>query len=51
MNEDIINLVVDNAALRLGCERSLKLLLDPDASEFDANKLIALLQTILKVNA
>lgn len=51
MNDEILSLIVDNAALRHGCERSLKLLLDPDASEFDANKLIALLQTILKVNA
>ncbi len=48
MDDDIINLVVDNAALRLGCERALKLLEDPDASEFDAGKVIALLKKVLE---
>lgn len=40
--------IVEMAALRLGCERALELLEDPDASHFDANKLIHFLKTILE---
>ena len=40
--------IVEMAALRLGCERALDLLTNPDASEFDANKVIQLLKIILR---
>jgi hypothetical protein len=40
--------IIEMAALRLGCERALELLENPDASHFDANKLIHFLKTILE---
>ena len=49
MNDQIISLAVDYAVARIGCERALELLQDPDASEFDADKVIRLLETILEV--
>ena len=48
MSDQLLELLADYAALRLGCERALELLTDPDASENDANKFIAYLQIILK---
>jgi hypothetical protein len=39
--------IVENAALRVGCERALELLTNPDASEFDADKVIQFLRAIL----
>lgn len=38
---------IEMAALRLGCERALELLTNPDASEFDADKVIHFLKIIL----
>jgi hypothetical protein len=35
------------AAMRTGCEKALELLEDPDASEFDANKVIQFLRVVL----
>ncbi len=35
------------AAMRTGCEKALKLLEDPDASDFDAEKVIRFLQIVL----
>jgi hypothetical protein len=40
--------LIELAALRLGCERALELLENPDASHFDADKLIHFLKTILE---
>lgn len=48
MSNQMLELLAEYAALRLGCERALELLENPDASEFDANKVIRLLKTILK---
>lgn len=42
--------IIEMAALRLGCERALELLENPDASHFDADKVIRILKTILEVN-
>ena len=39
--------IIETAALRLGCERALELLENPDASHFDADKLIAFLTIVL----
>ena len=39
--------IVEMSVLRMGCERALELLENPDASDFDANKLIAYLKIIL----
>lgn len=39
--------IVEYAALRVGCERALELLENPDASEFDADKVIHFLRVIL----
>jgi len=49
MSDQLLELLADYAALRLGCERALQLLEDPDCSDFDADKVIALLKTILEV--
>jgi hypothetical protein len=48
MSNHMLELLAQYAALRLGCERALELLENPDASEFDADKVIRLLKTILK---
>jgi len=49
MSDQLLELLADYAALRLGCERALELLENPDASDFDADKVIRLLKTILEV--
>ena len=41
--------IIEMAALRFGCERALELLENPDASHFDADKVIRILKTILEV--
>jgi len=38
---------IEMTALRLGCERALELLENPDASAFDADKVIAFLTNVL----
>lgn len=48
MSNQMLELLAQYAALRLGCERALELLTNPDASEFDANKVIAFLQIVLE---
>jgi len=48
MSDQLLELLADYAALRLGCERALELLEDPDSSDFDADKVIQLLKTILE---
>lgn len=47
MTNHKLELLAQYAAFRLGCEKSLELLQDPDASEFDAAKVIHFLQTVL----
>jgi hypothetical protein len=47
MTNNKLEFLAQYAAFRLGCERALDLLQDPDASEFDADKVIQLLQTVL----
>jgi hypothetical protein len=49
MSNKMLELLAQYAAMRLGCERALELLEDPDASDFDADKVIRLLKTILEV--
>lgn len=39
--------IVEYAALRVGCERALELLENPNASDFDADKVINFLKIIL----
>lgn len=48
MSNQMLELLAQYAAMRTGCERALELLEDPDASDFDADKIIRLLKTILK---
>ena len=48
MSDQLLELLAYYAALRLCCERALELLEDPDSSDFDADKVIRLLKTILK---
>jgi len=47
MSNQMIELVAQYAEMRLGCERALELLQDPDADAFDADKVEALLIKIL----
>jgi hypothetical protein len=49
MSDQLLELLADYAAFRLGCERALELLENPDSSDFDAYKVIRLLKTILEV--
>ncbi len=49
MSGQMIELVVQYAALRLGCEKALALLQDPDADGFDADKVEVLLIKILEI--
>ena len=39
--------IMEYSALRAGCERALDLLTNPDASAFDADKVIQFLKIIL----
>jgi hypothetical protein len=48
MSNQMLEILAQYAAMRLGCERALELLENPDASDFDADKVIRLLKTILK---
>ena len=49
MNDDqLLQILKEHAAYKLGCERALALLEDPDADQFDANKLEVYLKRILK---
>ena len=48
MSDDMLKILAEYAAYKLGCERALALLEDPDASGFDANKLEVYLNKILK---
>lgn len=41
--------IIELAALRLGCERALELLEDSNASNFDADKVIAFLKIVLDI--
>jgi hypothetical protein len=49
MTDQHLELLADYAALRVGCERALALLQDPDASDFDAWKVMYYLIIDLKV--
>ena len=48
MTNHQLELLAQYAALRMGCERALDLLTNPDASEFDADKVIQFLKIILE---
>jgi len=47
MTNHQLELLAQYAALRVGCERALELLENPDASEFDADKVVTYLKIIL----
>ena len=47
MTDKQLELFVEYAALRVGCERALELLENPNASDFDADKVINFLKIIL----
>jgi hypothetical protein len=48
MSEAMLKILAEYSAYKLGCERALALLENPDANEFQAEKVIALLNRILK---
>ena len=47
MTDKYLDLLAQYAALRVGCERALALLENPDASAIDADKVINFLKIIL----
>ena len=47
MTNHQLELLAQYAALRVGCERALELLQDPDASDFDAWKVMDYLKIVL----
>ena len=49
MTDKQLELFAQYAALRVGCERALALLENPDASAFDADRLTAYLKIVLEV--
>jgi len=48
MSDDMLKILAEYAAYKLGCERALALLQNPDSNEFQAEKVITLLTQILK---
>ena len=48
MSEAMLKILAEYAAYKLGCERALALLEDPDGNAFQADKVIKLLNGILK---
>jgi hypothetical protein len=48
MTNHQLELLADYAAFRVGCERALALLENPDASDFDADKVIQFLKIVLE---
>lgn len=48
MSEAMLKILAEYGAYKLGCERALALLEDPNANDFQAEKVITLLNRILK---
>ena len=48
MSDQLLKILAEHGALKIGCQRALALLEDPNANEFQAEKVIALLNRILK---
>ena len=48
MSDQLMEVLAEYAAYKMGCEHALALLEDPDADQFDANKLEVYLKRILK---
>jgi len=48
MNEELLKTLAEYAAYKVGCERALALLENPDSNEFQAEKVISYLNKILK---
>jgi hypothetical protein len=47
MSDKLFQILAQYGALKYGCERALELLENPDASDFDADKVIRILKTVL----
>ena len=48
MSDQLLEILAEHAAYRVGCERALALLEDPDSNDFQAEKVISYINTILK---
>jgi len=48
MSDQLLEILAEHAAYRVGCERALALLEDPDGNDFQAEKVISYLNKILK---
>jgi hypothetical protein len=47
MSNQMLEFLAQYAAMRTGCEKALELLENPDASDFDADKVIRFLKIVL----
>jgi len=48
MSDKLLEILAEHVALKLGCERALALLEDPNGNDFEADKVIIYLNKILK---
>ena len=48
MSDQLLEILAEYKSLKLGCERALALLENPDSNEFQAEKVISYLNKILK---
>jgi len=48
MSDQLLKILAEHAAYKVGCERALALLEDPNGNAFQAEKVITLLTQILK---
>jgi len=48
MSDQLLQIIKEHGALKIGCQRALALLEDPDANDFQAEKVISYLNKILK---
>jgi hypothetical protein len=49
MNNELLDLIIQNSALKLGCEKALALLEDGDAEPSDADNVIRILKSVLEI--
>ena len=48
MSETMLKILAEHGALKIGCQRALALLEDPNGNDFEADKVIIYLNKILK---
>ena len=48
MSDQLLQIIKEHGALKIGCQRALALLEDPNGNDFEADKVIIYLNKILK---